>query len=234
MLIARALLFNAVLFGWTALLGTLTLPALLGPPRWSHAISRVWIAVLFGALKLIVGLDHEVRGRENLPEGAFVIASKHQSAWDTLVWSTLFDQVAIVLKRELFMVPLFGWFLKRAGMIGIDRAQGASAMKRMLREARAAADAGRPLLIFPEGTRTPPGARRPYHPGIAALYLHLGLPVVPVALNSGLFWGRRSFLKHPGRIVLEFLPPIPPGLGRAAFMRELETRIETATDRLCG
>lgn len=139
---------------------------------------------------------------------------------------------AYVLKRELMRIPLFGLYLRCAGMIPVDRTGGGGALKQMVAKARAAAAAGRHLLIYPAGTRTPPGERRAYHPGVAALYGQLDLPVVPVALNSGLFWGRRAFMKRPGVITVEFLPPIPPGLPRKQFMAELQARIETATERL--
>ena len=143
---------------------------------------------------------------------------------------------SVHLPRNHFMVltfvPFFGWLLRRAGMIPVDRAGRASALRDMIGQAKQRTVQGRPLLIFPEGTRTAPGERRPYHPGVAALYGQLGLPVVPVALNSGLFWGRRQFVKRPGTITLEFLPAIPPGLPRKAFMAELERRLEGASARL--
>ena len=137
-----------------------------------------------------------------------------------------------MLKKELAWLPIYGWYAMRAGSIAVDRKAGATALKRMIAAARRAVAAGRPIVIFPEGTRTAVGARLPYQPGVAALYLQLGVPLVPVAVNSGLYWGRRAFLKRPGRIVLEVLPPIPPGLDRRTVMRLLEERIEVATERL--
>jgi 1-acyl-sn-glycerol-3-phosphate acyltransferase len=157
---------------------------------------------------------------------------KHQSAWDTLAVPVIFRDPVIVIKRELGWIPIYGWFARKAGMIPIDRGGGAQALKRMLAAAERAASQGRPILIFPEGTRTAVGERRPYHPGVAALYRQLGLPLVPVALDSGLFWGRREFLKRPGRITVEILPPIPPGRDRRAVIGELEQAIEGATARL--
>ena len=161
-----------------------------------------------------------------------IIAMKHQSAWDTVILPVIFDDPAIVIKHELAWLPIYGWYAVRAGGIPVDRGAGASALKRMLMRAKRAAASGRPIAIFPEGTRTAVGARLPYHPGVAALYTQLDLPLVPVAVNSGVFWSRRSFLKYPGRIVLEFLPAIPPGQQRRKVMSELETRIEAATARL--
>jgi len=157
---------------------------------------------------------------------------KHQSAWDALVLPVVLGDPAVVVKRELLLLPFYGWYAARAGSIAIDRKAGAGALRRMLAKAGPVAAAGRPIVIFPEGTRVAPGERRPYQPGVAALYQALSLPVVPAAVNSGLFWGRRSFVKRPGQIVLEFLEPIPPGRPRLQLMTELEQRIETATAAL--
>ena len=171
---------------------------------------------------------------EHLPAGPCIVASKHQSAWDTLVFSILVDGPGYVFKRELMKIPLFGWYARAAGCVPIDRAGGAAALRRLIEDARRVLAEGRKIVIFPEGTRVAPGKRHPHHPGTAALYARLGVPVVPVAVNSGLFWGRRTFLKAPGRIVLEFLPPIPPGMPRKVFAVELEERIHAASMRLLG
>jgi 1-acyl-sn-glycerol-3-phosphate acyltransferase len=193
---------------------------------------RFWGALVIGSLEKLVGISREVRGWENLPPGPVVIASKHQSAWETMIFLLLLDRPVYVLKKELRKIPLWGWYSDRYGNIAVDREAGASALKKMVADTLAALKEGRSVVIFPEGTRTPPDERKPYHPGVAAVYARAGVPVVPVALNSGLFWGRRHFIKRPGRIVLEFLPPMPAGLDRRGFMAELEGRIETATDRL--
>jgi 1-acyl-sn-glycerol-3-phosphate acyltransferase len=157
---------------------------------------------------------------------------KHQSAWETIALWVLLKNPAIVLKQSLARIPVFGWYMQRGGAIIIDREAGPKALRPMLAAARSAIADGRPIAIFPEGTRTPLAARRSYHPGVAALYMQLDLPVVPVALNSGLFWGRRSLLKQSGTILIEFLAPIEPGLNRRHFMAELERRIEGATAML--
>jgi 1-acyl-sn-glycerol-3-phosphate acyltransferase len=228
---ARSLLFNLCLWLWTLFMLLAALPWLALPPRWMLAHSRVWMRGVQLLLARIVGLDYEVRGREH-QNAVAIFAFKHQSAWETLAIHLLLDGAAIALKRELTRIPLFGWCLVHAGMIGIDREGGARALRRLIEEGRAALARGAPIVIFPEGTRVPLGEHRPYHPGVAALYRHLDCPVVPVALNSGMFWGRRRFVKRPGRIVVEFLPPIAPGLERKEFMAELERRLETATARL--
>lgn len=230
----RSLLFNLLFYGWAAVILLLCAPALPFGVAAVHRVGRLWVRVALALLAVTVGLRHRIVGLEHLPAGPAIIASKHQSAWDTLIFALLLRLPAYVLKRELMRIPLFGLYLRGAGMIPVDRAGGGTALKQMVARAKVAAAAGRHLLIYPEGTRTAPGERRPYHPGVAALYGQLGLPVVPVALNSGLFWGRRAFMKRPGVITVELLPPIPPGLPRKQFMAELEARIETAADRLAG
>jgi len=228
----RALAFNIAFVAVTALLGVAGLPVLLAPRRWVMGFGRFWARCVLALLKAIVGLDGEIRGIEYLPPGASIIAMKHQSAWDALILPIVLGDPAVVLKRELLLVPFYGWYAARAGSIAIDRRGGAGALRRMVRAARREAAAGRRVVIFPEGTRTAPGHRLAYQPGIAALYQALDLPVVPAAVNSGLYWGRRSFVKRPGRIVLAFLEPIPPGLPRAQLMNELQHRIEAATSAL--
>jgi 1-acyl-sn-glycerol-3-phosphate acyltransferase len=234
MIFIRSLLFNVAFYVWTSFMFLLSLPALLLPVGAVWGLGRVWVCGTVLLLRIIVGLSHELRGLAHRLPGAALYAVKHQSAWDTLIFALLLDQPAIVLKKELLNLPLFGWYMRKCRMIPVDRKGRATALKRMAAAARDRAAAGRPILIFPEGTRVAPGHRRPYQPGAAALYGALDLPVVPVALNSGLFWGRRSFHKLPGRIVVEFLPPIAPGLDRRIFMAELEAAIETASDRLAS
>jgi 1-acyl-sn-glycerol-3-phosphate acyltransferase len=228
----RALLFNIAFFAVTALLGVAGLPLLLAPRAWVMRFGRFWARCALALLKATVGLDGEIRGREHLPAGPAIIAMKHQSAWDTLILPVVLGDPAVVLKRELLLLPFYGWYALRAGSIAIDRKGGAGALRHMVAAARRAAAAGRKVVIFPEGTRTAPGRRLPYQGGVAALYQALRLPVVPAAVNSGLYWGRRSFRKRRGRIVLAFLDPIAPGLPRREMMAQLETRIEAATAAL--
>lgn len=228
----RAFIFNTLYLLWTAAMHIICLPLLLAPASVVHAAGRIWIAGSLWLLKTCVGLGVREVGVENLPTQPVLFAAKHQSAWETLYLSWRLNHPAFVLKQELLLIPLFGWFLKRAGMIAIDRSGKAAALKKMIADARQVFAQGRPVIIFPEGTRVAPGEHKPYQPGIAALYAQLGVPVVPVALNSGLFWGKKAILKKAGVITIEYLPAIPPGLDRKAFMRELEERIETAASRL--
>ena len=235
MSLLRALLFNIVFWLGTVIFGIAGLPFLLTPRRTAMRFGRFWAQAVLAALKLIVRLDGEIRGRENIPPGACLIAMKHQSMYDTLMLPPLLGDPAVVIKRELQFVPFYGWYATRAGSIFIDRKGGAGALRRMIAAAKRAIAAGRPVVIFPQGTRTAPGqpaASVPYQPGIAALYRELGVALVPAAVNSGMYWGRRAFLKRGGRIVIEFLEPIPPGLPRGEVMQTLETRIEAATAAL--
>ncbi|HEY7976600.1 MAG TPA: lysophospholipid acyltransferase family protein [Rhizomicrobium sp.] len=204
---------------------------LLLPRRATEVLSKTWSrAVLFG-LKWIAGLDYDVLGP--VPKGGVLIAAKHMSMWDTVILYLLLDDACAVVKRSLLNIPFYGWYLWKADVIAIDREGKASALKQMVAEAKAALAERRPIFIFPEGTRKAPGTPPDYKPGVAALYTQLGVDCVPVALNSGLFWtGPVGFLKKPGKVVVEFLPPIPPGLKRAAFMETLQNRIESTTEKL--
>lgn len=205
---------------------------ILCPRSWAmqvliqHGRLSVWM------LEKIVGTKLEVRGRENLPQGAAIIAAKHQSAWDTFGLAPLLRDPSIIMKQELFWIPFYGWFSAKFGMIFVRRAAGTSALRHMARDAQDRAEAGRHILIFPEGTRRAPGAPPAYKPGAVYLYERLGIPCVPVALNTGLFWPRRSFRRYPGTMVVEFLDPIPPGLPRKVFQKRLEAAIEKASDAL--
>ncbi len=225
----RPLAFNILFYAWTTILAFLALPLLVLPRRAILGFSRFWVTTSLALLRHTVGLSHQLRGLENIPAGQVIFASKHQSAWDTLVFNILVPDPIFVLKRELTFIPVWGWLVRRGGMIPINRGGGAAALRRMLADARTIARTGRSIVVFPQGTRTAPGTQRPYQAGIAALYQELALPVVPVALNSGLFWPRRSGRLRPGVITVQYLPPIPPGLPRRDFMAALETSIEQAS-----
>ncbi|MGE0006369.1 MAG: lysophospholipid acyltransferase family protein [Parvibaculaceae bacterium] len=230
----RSLAYNVVFYVNLVLFLVLGTPFYLTPRKWSIRALQAWARTSLWWLEVICGTRYEVRGAENIPGGAVLVASKHQSAWDTFALLTLFDDPAMVLKRELVFIPLFGWFIPKFRMIPVERSSGAAALKIMVRRARDAAAMGRQIVIFPEGTRRLPGAPADYKPGAAALYLQLGLPCLPVALNSGLYWPRRKFLRYPGTIVVEILPAIEAGLKRRDFAQRLESAIETATAKLVG
>jgi 1-acyl-sn-glycerol-3-phosphate acyltransferase len=229
---ARSLLFQALFYLASAVLSILFLPLLALPWHWMMRAGTIWSALTLKLLEWCCGVTWELRGREHLPQGPAVVAMKHQSAWDTLAVPVIFPSPAIVIKRELLWVPFYGWFAKKAGMIAIDRKAGANALRRMMAQAERAAAAGRKIIIFPEGTRTAVGSLPAYQPGVYALYRRLDLPLVPVAVNSGLYWGRRHFSKRAGKIIVEILPPMPPGGERRMVMAALEHAIEDATQRL--
>ncbi|WGF87158.1 lysophospholipid acyltransferase family protein [Marinivivus vitaminiproducens] len=229
---ARALLFNVWFWLWTGVMALVILPSIALPWRWMWGLVLFWLGGIRAGLRLIVGLDVEIRGLERVPGRPVVFAVKHQSAWETLVLPLIQPDVSIVLKRELADLPFFGWYTRKTGMIAVQRSAGAQALRALVQSARAVIAGGRSIIIFPEGTRAPVGRHGNHHPGIAALYRQLDAPIVPVALNSGLYWGRRSFLKRPGTVLIEFLDPLPPGLERVEFMRRLKAELDGATDRL--
>lgn len=228
----RALLFHAWFYGTLALYGLIGAPGAVFSEAVAKAISKGWgQATVFG-MQMICGAEIEFRGRQFIPQGGALIAAKHQSALDTLAPFMVLSDPAFVFKRELVKAPIFGWYLQRAGMIMVERGGHASALKAMLRAAKAEVAKGRQIVIFPEGTRQAIGAAPDYKPGVAALYRDMGLPCTPVALSTGLVWPDKGFMRRGGKVVIEFLEPIPAGLARDVFMQELETRIETATARL--
>jgi 1-acyl-sn-glycerol-3-phosphate acyltransferase len=223
---------SAIFFLWFALVSAVIciafLPALILPRKITVWMSRRWSALNFWGLRVIAGVAYEVRGTR--PANGVLVAAKHMSMWDTLALYLVLDDPAVVLKRGLQFIPFYGWYITKAGSIAIDRSGRGSAMRKMIAAAKRALGKRRSILIFPEGTRKKPGAPPDYKPGVAALYSQLGVACVPAALNSGLFW--TGFIKRPGRIVLEFLEPIPPGLRSREFMKVLEERIETASNAL--
>ena len=229
---ARSFLFNILFYVTTALFVLLCSPLLFGPRRWAMAAFKLHARLELWLLKHVAGLGCEVRGLDKLPDGPCLVASKHQSAWETFALIPLFRDPALLMKRELFWIPFHGWFSYKFEMIPVDRDKGPAALRRMLHAAKERIAAGREIILFPEGTRRPPGAPPDYKTGIILLYTALDVPCVPVALNSGAFWPRRSWLRKPGIVVVEILDPIPPGLPKAEFLKRLQEAVETASDRL--
>ena len=228
----RSCTFLVLSLGVMVFLGVTMLPALLLERRLAARVP-VWFAgVQLFLLDVVAGLKLEVRGRNNLPDGPALIAVKHQSALETYALVRLFPDACFVIKQEIVHLPVVGWFVSAMDCLAIDRSAGLAALRRILGHAATVTSEGRCMVIFPEGTRTAPGERVAYQRGVAGLYAALGVPVVPVALNSGVFWPRRQIRKTPGRAVMAFLEAIPPALPRARFMEELESRIETGTREL--
>jgi len=234
MTFVRSLAFNILFMTSLVGLALVCLPAAALSRRSARHVTLAFARWLLWLARHLIGLKVDVRGRRHISAEPAIYAAKHQSALETFLLPLVLPQADFVVKRELLLVPFVGWFIAALGTVPVDRAGGGKALKGMLRRARASVAEGRSIVIFPEGTRTEPGTARPYHPGVAALYGDLGLPVVPIALNTGFYWRRRGFLKHAGTAVIAFMEPILPGLDRRGFMAELRGRIEDASAQLAS
>ena len=232
MIFLRSLVFNVLTYSGFLIVGVLGLPALLVSAEATLGVARAWARMNIWFMRHVAGIKLEIRGAENIPQGGAILAAKHQSALDTFSLVPFVGPFAFILKRELNWVPIFGWYTWRAGMIPVNRGARSAALRAITEGARKAVRKGRTVIIYPEGTRRPAGAPPAYKYGIIHLYKELGVPCVPVAVNSGLFWPRGAFLRYPGTAVIEFLPAIPPGLDGDTFRERLEEVIETATARL--
>ncbi|QOZ28904.1 1-acyl-sn-glycerol-3-phosphate acyltransferase [Bradyrhizobium sp. CCBAU 51753] len=228
----RSLIFNVLFYVVLVLLCIVAIPTLLLPRGALMALQAAWADISLFLMRVICNIRIEFRGVEKIPAGPLIIASKHQSFWETFALVRFFDHPLFILKRELMMIPVFGWLLKKAGMISVERGGGPRSLIKTLKQAAAEVQRGRQLVIFPEGTRTAPGAPPAYKAGVAQIYAESAVPCLPVALNSGLFWPRRTFMRYPGTLVVEFLDPLPPGLPRDEFMTRVRDQIETATSRI--
>lgn len=229
----RSALFLVLAALWLIGAGTVALPLLLLPARRGWFAFRIWAQGTMLLLRVVCGQRMEVRGRQNIPTGGAILAAKHMSAWETIALLPLLPHPVYILKRELLRIPIYGTYARHYGMIAVDRDGGASALVKVADAARRAIEEDEAqIVIFPEGTRTPPRERQDYKPGVALLYKSLGRPVVPVAHNSGCYWGTGVFARYPGTVVVSFLPPVPADLPRREFMAALADTIETETDRL--
>jgi 1-acyl-sn-glycerol-3-phosphate acyltransferase len=231
-ILARSIVFNVLLYTSLLVHGVVGLPSLALPYPITRVFIRSCARTSLWLLRVVCGTGVEWRGLDKIPSGACIIASKHQSIWDIIALLVMSPDPVFILKRELMWIPLLGWYIWKAGMIPINRNSGLAALTRMTERARQELKRSRQLIIFPEGTRRPPGAAPSYKSGIAHLYHEAGVPCVPLALNSGLFWPRRSFLRFPGTIVVEALEPIEPGLASRIFLARLESVLEAAAARL--
>lgn len=231
MIYLRSFLFQLFFWLWSAALAILMVVTLVLPRAANRACMTFWSKGLTLALRWLANVRIEIRGGENVPTGAALVAAKHQSMFDVFSQFAILPDACFVMKKELLMVPLFGWHGLKADMIVVDRAGHSAALKKLVRDAKERMKETRQVVIFPEGTRGAVGQPGDYKPGIAALYRELDMPVTPLALNCGKHWNK-GFLVKPGTIVFHYLEPIPAGLKRAEFMRELQTRIDTATKAL--
>lgn len=232
LILVRSILFNVLFYLNTLVYLIVALPTFFMPYRAIIAVARSWGRTNLKLLRAVAGIDYEVRGREKIPHGPLIVAAKHQSAWETFALLTLFDNPTFILKRELQWIPIFGWLTIKGRMVPVDRGKRSQALGAMTERARIELADGRQLIIFPEGTRRPAGAEPHYKYGVAHLYMAEGVPCLPVALNSGLFWPRRSIRRLPGTVLVEILDPIPPGLSKDEFFTRLQDAIEPATARL--
>jgi 1-acyl-sn-glycerol-3-phosphate acyltransferase len=228
----RSLVYNVLFYALLVFWILVAIPTYLMPPRAFMTVAKAWARSSVWLMRVICNTKVEYRGLEKIPKGPLIVASKHQSMWETFALMQFFDQPLFILKRELTWIPLFGWYLIKSNMIGIDRGAGGRSLLAMARRAGEEVRRGRQLIIFPEGTRTPVDAPPHYKTGVAQLYVDSGVACLPVALNSGLFWPRRTFMRYPGTLVVEFLDPLPRGLSRREFIARLSTLIEDATSRL--
>jgi 1-acyl-sn-glycerol-3-phosphate acyltransferase len=228
----RALAFNVCFYLNTIGHLLLGLPVLTMPRHALWALIRSWARINHWLLRTLCGIDFEIRGIERIPPGALLVAAKHQSTWETYSLIPLFKDPTFILKRELMWLPVFGWYCMKARMIPVRRGARAAALREMVEHAKLELAHGRQILIFPEGTRRPPGAAPDYKYGVARLYADLGVACLPIALNSGLYWPRRSWRFRPGKIRAQILQPIPPGLDPEKFLARLQSDLEAATARL--
>jgi 1-acyl-sn-glycerol-3-phosphate acyltransferase len=231
-ILIRSLLFNVLFYVNLTIHLLVALPTLVLPYPVLRVFIRSYAMTSLWLLRVVCGTKVEWRSADKIPKAACIVACKHQSAWETFALYAVLDDPVYVLKRELMWIPLFGWYMWKAGLIPIDRSAGMASLSRMTAHAQKALAAGRQLVIFPEGTRRPPGAEPSYKPGVAYLYRKAGVPCVPFALNSGLYWPRRSLLRLPGTILVQVLDPIAPGLDRQTFAASLEDAIEQTTAAL--
>ena len=232
LILVRSVLFNILFYLNLLIYLIAAIPTYFLPYRVLVAVAKSWGRSNLRLLRLVCGIDVAWIGLEKIPRGPLIVAAKHQSSWETFALLTLFDDPTFIVKRELMWIPLFGWYIWKARMIPVDRGARTQALVAMTERARVQLEGNRQLVIFPEGTRRAPGAEPAYKFGVAHLYAETGAPCLPVALNSGLVWPRRKFLRHPGTVRVEILDPIPPGLERAQFFERLKQDIEGATARL--
>ena len=228
----RSIIFYLLLYMWTLTLGVLALPYLLLPSSYVRSLANLWISGILELLKLTCGITYEIKNIENIPDRAVIVASKHQSAFETLLLFRLVKNSIFIHKRELFLIPIFGLYLKKSNMISINRNEGAKAIRKMLNEVKQNILNGYSIIIFPEGTRKKPGDPPDYKTGIAGIYKESEAEVLPVAVNSGNYWPKHTFIKKPGKIIIKFLKPIPSKLEKSEFLKKIESVIEDETNKI--
>ncbi len=223
----RSWIYTVLFLAWCTIAGTILLPWLVTRNTTLMAI-RIWVRGIMWLARNVAGVHHRTIGAEHIPDGPCIIGAQHQSSYETYRIFLELRQPVLVLKRELIWIPLIGWYMGRGGMVPVDRGAGASAMRKMLRSTDAALARGDQVVIFPEGSRIPMGVQAPYRPGIAAIYSHCKVPLIPMALNSGPLWGKSRVLKLPGTITFQFLPALPADLRKNELLTALRESVEGA------
>ncbi len=232
-MIIRSILFMFLFYVWALLIVLLFLPTFLLPAKYAILAPETWTHGNRFLLKWITGIRIHVTGVENLPKkNGYIVASKHQSAMETVLLHLFVPNMIYILKKSLLFLPFAGWYFIKTGCIAIDRKAGIKSMHLLMTKASSQLKKGFNILIFPEGTRTKPRTKTKYNPGVFLLYENCKVPVVPVALNTGYFWPKNSFRRHAGTVTFKFLPQIPAGLGKKQFMNELEQTIESSCQKM--
>ncbi len=227
----RSIIFNIIFYLGSVVYALLLLPCLITKRSTLWGI-RVWTHLVLWLMKIILRLNYRVTTYGDLPENGAIYACKHQSAWETIALWLIVPKPVFVIKQELYNLPVVGWWIRRSGCIALNRKAGASSIKKLIKEAKAAVEAGNNIVIFPEGTRSLPNQQIKYLPGISALYKYLQLPIIPIALNSGLFWPRNAFIKKPGVIDVVLLEALPAGQDAKVMLQQLQHKIESTTQKL--
>ena len=231
-MIIRSAFFYLFIFSWTLFLGIISIPYLFLPNAYIRQLANLWVSGILGLLHFICGITYEIRGKQNIPNHAVIVASKHQSAFETFLLFRLIKNSVFIHKKELFYIPIFGQYLKKSNMIAINRSDGSKALRKMLSEAKHKISNDQSIIIFPEGTRKLPGEIPDYKPGIAGIYKETAADILPVALNSGCFWPKHILIKKPGKIVIKFLNLIPSKLDKLEMLKKIESVIEEETNNL--
>jgi len=231
-MVIRSILFYVLLALWTIFMGIICFPYLLVSYQYLRKPVNIWIKGIFKLLQTICNITYEIRGRENIPSYAVIVASKHQSAFETFALFYHINNSIFIHKRQLFLIPIFGQYLKKINMISINRSEGTIAMRKMLKQTKQKIQQGKSIIIFPEGTRKKPGENPDYKTGIAGIYKNLETEVLPVAVNSGQFWPKNIIIKKSGKIIIKFLKLIPSQLEKSEFLKKIESVIEEETNKI--
>ena len=231
-MLIRTTIFYIVLTLWTISLGLLFLPFLLLPSKYMYFPAKIWVRGIFILLKSICGITHEIRGKNYIPKKPVVVVSKHQSAFETFALFYYLKKSFFIHKKQLIYIPIFGQYLLKSNMVSIDRKGGAKTMKKILFETKKRIEDGSSIIIFPEGTRRRPGETPDYKTGFIGIYKEVNRKLLPVAVNSGLFWPRHKFIMNKGHIIIEILPTIEAGVPKNEILNKVKEVIEKASNNL--